>query len=320
LSQADDSERERIPVKSHAYGMRLLDFLEHRWPNVHRAYFRRLVLAEMVRVNRIIGTPYTTLRQGDVIDITRPPGEPPPRPRARAEVGAAARLVHAGEQVVLVDKPAGQGVEDAIAALGSSVPAGCKPVLRADVDACGLVVLAPTAAAHRTLTDAFASGRLSLEWWALVEGRITRADLRIDKALGPDRSRPGCVRAYARDAKRARPARTDVVVVETFGKHTLVRATPRTDRGHQLRVHLAAVHHAIVGDAQYGASAALLVSDCKRRYKPRVGVAERPIVQRLCLHAQRFSWQTEAGELAFESPLPKDLATALARLRRYSEP
>ena len=123
MPAADANENERIPVKPHAYGMRLLDFLEQRWPDVHRAYFRRLVLAEMVKVNRIIGTPYTTLRHGDVIDITRPPGEPPPRPKAR--------LLHSDEEFVVLDKAAGQSVEDALSALGADELRDAKPVLRA---------------------------------------------------------------------------------------------------------------------------------------------------------------------------------------------
>lgn len=311
---------ERIPVKSDSYGMRLLDFLERRWPEVHRAYFRRLVLAEMVKVNRIIGTPYTTLRQGDVIDITRPPGTPPPKPKARAAVSDQARIVHADDDIVVIDKPAGVALEQAIESLAAEIGAGAKAVLRIDAEASGLVALARTAAVQAALAQAHAHGELELQWLALVDQRVRRDSFTIDKALGPDRNHPGRVRAYESDAKKARPACTEVTVVEAFDRHTLVRAIPRTDRGHQLRAHLAAVHHPIIGDALYGAGPKLLVSQFKRRYRPRVGVQERPIVQRLCLHAARLRWQRGADDvLDIALPLPKTIEAALVRLRRYAE-
>jgi hypothetical protein len=81
------SELQRIPVDADDYGMMLLDYLERLWPDVHRAYFRRQVLAGLVRVNRIVGTPYTRLRNGDFIDMPKVEGRLPPRkagPRARS--------------------------------------------------------------------------------------------------------------------------------------------------------------------------------------------------------------------------------------------
>ncbi len=306
--------------------MRLLDFLERRWPDVHRAYFRRLVLAEMVKVNCFVGTPYTTLRYGDVIDITRPPGQPPPKPKSRAEEESKPRIVHTEADAVVVDKPAGMTVDAALQALRrdrpdlSGLPEASKPVLRMEADASGLMLLALTPAAHETLSEAFECGKLHIEWNALVDSPVRSDHMTIDKWLGPDRNRPGHVRVYEAEAKKGRPAHTVVTVEEVFDHHTLVRAIPLTDRGHQLRVHLAAAHHPIIGDASYGAGPSLLVSSFKRKYRPRVGVRERPIVQRLCLHATRLVWQRQdQNELTIESPLPKAMRSALVRLRRYAE-
>ncbi|HLU38798.1 MAG TPA: RNA pseudouridine synthase, partial [Planctomycetota bacterium] len=267
------------------------------------------------KVNRIIGTPYTTLRRGDVIDITRPPGTPPPRPRPRNTAPPVPRVVHEDADLLVVDKPAGTGLDEVLAALGG---AQGKPVLRVEAQASGLAVLARHPAALRAATEAFAAGRLTLTWVALVEGKVARATQAIEKALGPDRERPGFVRPYAAGHKRARAARTELEVVETFARHTLVHAVPRTDRGHQLRAHLAALHHPLVGDPDYGGAAALFVSELKRHYKPRVGVQERPLLQRLFLHASRLVLQRDDGALAVEAPLPAELAAALARVRRFS--
>lgn len=302
-----------------AYGMRLLDFLERRWPDVHRAYFRRLVLAEMVKVNRIIGTPYTTLRRGDVIDIARPPGEPPPRPRAQVAAPPVARLVHQDDHLVVVDKPAGMSVDAAIEALGEAVPEGLRATLRMDADASGLVLLARDVETAKQLAADFEAGLLEVEWLALVDGRVDQDTMVIDKALGPDRRHQGRVRVYERDAKRSRPARTELVTVEVFARHTSVRVVPRTDRGHQVRAHLASIHHPIVGDAQYGGGSELFVSAFKRKFRPRVGMQEQPILSRLCLHAAALCWRGEAGARQWSSATPKDIGAALTRLRRYAD-
>jgi len=312
-------EHERIAVQTDAYGMRLLDFLERRWPAVHRAYFRRLVLAELVKVNRIIGTPYTRLRQGDVVDITRPAGEPPPRPSPKAEAPARARLLHRGEGFAVVDVPAGVAVAAVQADLEGVVPAAARPVLRADVEASGVVLLADDAGAARALSAEFEAGRLTLAWLALVEGRVDRDRLTIDRPLGPDRRHPGRVRACEAGAKRSRPARTEVVTVEVFARHSLLRVVPLTDRGHQVRAHLASIHHPVVGDKSYGDGAPLLLSSFKRKYRPQVGVQERPLLARLALHAASLRRQSDAGEQEWTSPLPKDFAAALLRLRRYAD-
>ncbi|MEZ5965579.1 MAG: pseudouridine synthase [Planctomycetota bacterium] len=312
-------EHERIAVQTDAYGMRLLDFLERRWPEVHRAYFRRLVLAEMVKVNRIIGTPYTVLRRGDVIDITRPEGDVPPRPGPKTEVAPVVRVVESNATICVIDKPAGLDVDQVLQALGDASLADARPVLRVDAEASGLVVLARSAAAARALAVDFAEGRIELAWLALVDGRVDRDTLTLDMALGPDRRHPGRVRVYERDAKRSRPARTEVAAVEVFDRHSLLRVVPRTDRGHQLRVHLAAAHLPVVGDTTYGRGASLMISSFKRKYRPRVGVPERPILERLCLHAHELRYVGEAGERSWSSPLPKEIDAALQRLRRYAD-
>lgn len=313
-------EHERIPVQRDSYGMRLLDFLERRWPDVHRAYFRRLVLAQMVKVNRIIGTPYTTLRQGDVVDITRPEGEPPPRPRARSAPAPEPRLVHREAGWAVADKPAGATADDVVRALGHEVPASSKPVLRIDAEASGLVLLACEPGAAKALAESFTEGRIACTWTALVDGRVDRDELVIEKALGPDKRHPGRVRTYERDAKRSRPARTEVATVEVFRRHSLLRVVPRTDRGHQVRVHLASVHHPVVGDVVYGNGPTLLVSSFKRNYRPRVGLQERPILARLCLHAAALRLQDGDGkEHQWSSTLPREIEAALVRLRRYAD-
>jgi 23S rRNA pseudouridine1911/1915/1917 synthase len=206
-------------------------------------------------------------------------------------------------------------VEDAAAALDL---ASWKEGLRSDAAASGLVVMVPTVAAAVAFAKEVAAGRATITWAALVQGRVDRESELIDKPLGPDRRKPGMVRVYEEDKKRARPAQTQVDIVERFVRHTLVHAIPRTDRGHQLRAHLAATHHPVVGDEDYGGKATLKISAIKRDYKVKVGMRERPMLERLCLHATRVSIERPTGPLVFDSPLPYEIEKALVRLRRYA--
>lgn len=310
------SETQRIPVEADDFGMMLLDYLERRWPDVHRAYFRRLVLAGLVRVNRIVGTQYTRLRDGDFIDMPKVEGALPPRKPGPVRKQPVVELRHRDDALAVFDKPAGVKVHDAAEQLGLS---GWTEGLRSDEAASGLVVMVPSAAAAVAFAKEVAAGKASITWAALVQGNYD-ADMKvIDRPLGPDRRRPGMVRVYDGEQKRARPAVTEVEVVERFVRHTLLHCTPRTDRGHQLRAHLAATHHPVVGDEAYGGKPALKISAIKRDYKVRVGLPERPMLARLSLHAVRVRVARDGGDLEFSSPLPYDIEKALVRLRRYAK-
>ena len=101
---------------------------------------------------------------------------------------------------------------------------------------------------------------------------------------------------------RGKPARTHVAPLERFGAATLVQCTLETGRTHQIRVHLAAIGHPLVGDPAYG----------RRRASALV-----PPFHRQALHAIRLAFaHPKSGErLQFEAPLPDDMARLLSALR-----
>jgi 23S rRNA-/tRNA-specific pseudouridylate synthase len=93
---------------------------------------------------------------------------------------------------------------------------------------------------------------------------------------------------------------------------------PTTGRTHQLRVHLQSVGHAIVADRDYGGEP-LLLSRLKPGYKLRPGVVERPLVERMFLHAERLAFRDLDGrEVVVETPLPDELAVALRQLENFA--
>jgi RluA family pseudouridine synthase len=185
----------------------------------------------------------------------------------------------------------------------------------------GCLVLAKGLEGARWLDRCFRGRTVDKEYLALVEGVLRRDAFAIRRALGPDRRRPGKVTVVADGEKRSREAHTDVEVVERFGSHTLVRARPRTGRGHQIRAHLRSIGHPIVGDVDYGSKGPLLLSSVKRGYKARPGTVERPLLDRMFLHALRIAVPSpDGGEpVRAEAPLPAELQVVLDKLRRFAQ-
>jgi RluA family pseudouridine synthase len=233
-------------------------------------------------------------------------------------------ILYADEFLLVVDKPAevlsspGRGDAPnlpALLAAGGRVPAAQPPLLvhRLDRGASGVMVLARTPEAQRRLHELFMGRRVEKVYWALVQGYVT-ADGRVDLPLHVDRDRRRVVVAK-RDGK---PASTLYRVAERVAGHTWLECRPMTGRLHQIRVHLAAIGHPLAVDPRYGGVRALWLSRYKTGYRPSRRHEERPLINRLTLHAARLTFDHPAGTgpVSFEAPLPKDLRGTLRQLRR----
>jgi RluA family pseudouridine synthase len=189
-------------------------------------------------------------------------------------------------------------------------------VHRLDRDASGVILLARTPAAHRALSIQFEERTVVKVYHALVVGapaweeRTVRLPLRADG----DRRHRTVV-----DPQEGKPAVTRFRVLERFGRHTLLEATPETGRAHQIRVHLAAQGLPIVADPLYGDGQALYLSAIKPGYRGS-GTPERPLLARLGLHACALTVQhpTTGATLHFGAPYPKDLAATLRQLKKHA--
>ena len=171
-------------------------------------------------------------------------------------------------------------------------------VHRLDKDTSGLLLVAKDDAAHLALSRDLAAHQVERRYLALVQGRLPSADGTVDRPVGRhprDRKRMAVV------TKGGRAAVTHWRVLETFPAVQLVEATLETGRTHQVRVHLAAVRHPLVGDRTYGADPSLAA---------RLGV-DRPF-----LHAWRLAFRHPADGHTVEltEPLPPDLQGVLERL------
>lgn len=167
-------------------------------------------------------------------------------------------VVHEDAAVLVVDKPIGLATIPERDRAAPSVQRALEEargerlfvVHRLDKEVSGLLVLARTAEAHRTLSMAFEARTVHKTYVAWAHGRVPDELASVDAPLRQFGSgRMGV------DAARGKASRTEVVVVERAEGRTLIHAHPITGRRHQIRVHLHHVGHALLGDPLYGEAA-----------------------------------------------------------------
>lgn len=189
-------------------------------------------------------------------------------------------------------------------------------VHRLDKETSGVMLLARTAQAHRELNGQFERHEVSKVYHALVVGNPPWEQFLADQPLQADGDRR---HRTVVDARGGKPAATHLVVLERFKGYSLVEARPQTGRTHQIRAHLAALGHPLLGDMLYGNNPGLYLSELKPGFA-KTGCAECALMRRVGLHARslRFA-HPEMGEYrTIEAPYSKDFKAALRQLRRYS--
>jgi len=227
------------------------------------------------------------------------------------------RVVFEDEHLLVVSKPAGLVVHpapghssgtlvNALLARAGGAPAGGdaeRPgiVHRLDAGTSGLMIVAKDEATHAALTDALAARAVTRVYLALVEGIPDTATTTIDAPIGRstrDRKKMAVVAG-------GRSAVTEITVLERLPDTALVEARPITGRTHQIRVHLKAAGHPVVGDRVYGPN---------RKLAAALGL-DRPF-----LHAARLSFEhpSTGALIELDDPLPQDLAAALEAARTRS--
>jgi tRNA pseudouridine32 synthase/23S rRNA pseudouridine746 synthase len=176
--------------------------------------------------------------------------------------------IHVDDQLIVVDKPAGllavpgRSEPDCLAARVQAVWPDALVVHRLDMATSGLMLLARGAAVQRSLSQDFAARRVHKLYVAIVAGTVSGESGEIDLPLGadwPDRPKQRV------DMHHGKPALTRWQVLDRGVDSTRLALEPVTGRTHQLRVHLQAVGHTIVGDTLYanaGDAPRLLLHAC----------------------------------------------------------
>jgi 23S rRNA pseudouridine1911/1915/1917 synthase len=263
-----------------------------------RAKAQRLIDAGLVRVDGVVRPKRFVLSGGEAVEVDEPAAEPavdvPP---------AEFRIAYEDADLLVIDKPAGVVVHPGVGhaegtlvqALAGRVAGGPPErmgvVHRLDRDTSGLLLFARSEEVLASLQAALRARAITREYLALVEGRPPARRGTIDAPLGRDRR----VRTrMSTDTDDPHEAVTHFAVERALPEDTLLRVTLETGRTHQIRAHLLAIGHPVVGDAEYGG-------------------AKKYGLSRQFLHAERlaFNHPESGASVDLRAPLPEDLVRAL---------
>ena len=311
---------QRVLVEPEQDGSRLDSFLTALLPDRSRSQLQRLIKEGHVTGPVKDLRPSTPVRAGQEYAIDIPaPSTATPQPEA-----LPLRIVFEDPDVVVLDKPAGMVVHPAaghssgtlvnallhhvkdLSGIGGELRPGI--VHRLDRGTSGLMVVAKHDRAHQELSRQFRDREVEKEYAALVWG-VVHAGRRIDAPIGrDDKDR----QKMSTRARRARSAVTRVTWARHFRGVSLLKVAIHTGRTHQIRVHLSAIGHPIVGDATYGGVHRRVPHDLRPVMR-----LERPF-----LHAMRLSFThpSDGRRVDFDSPLPPDLESVVDEIEAIQEP
>jgi 23S rRNA pseudouridine1911/1915/1917 synthase len=303
-----------LTVPSDFDGHRLDRFLVSVLENHSRSQIQKLIADGHVRVERRNARANLTMHDGDRVTIELPEvarpdvaGEPIP-----------VDILYQDSDIAVLNKPAGMVVHPGaghasgtlvnallhhihdLSGIGGEARPGI--VHRLDRGTSGVMVIAKNDAAHQELARQFQDREVEKEYIALVWG-VVQAGRRIDAAIGRD---PVHRQKMSSRARRARHAVTRITRARHYRGVTLCQVAIHTGRTHQIRVHLSAIGHPIVGDSLYGGLHRRVPGDLRA-----VQRLERPF-----LHAERLAFihPRDGHRMEFTAPLPDDLVGILREL------
>jgi 23S rRNA pseudouridine1911/1915/1917 synthase len=292
-------------------GKRLDSFLHERLPEYSRSRLQSWIKQDRVQVNAAPGRASYILRPCDTVTLT-PIGLP--ALQAKPEE-LPLKILYQDNDVVVVDKPAGMVVHagaghshgtlvnallhhfGTLSGINGDIRPGI--VHRLDRETSGVMVIARTDLAHRSLAAQFQSRKVEKIYLTLVHGLLKPPHGRITTPIARDP-----VRRTRMTTKllSGRSALTEYKTLESFERFSYLEVRIGTGRTHQIRVHLASLRHPVVGDRLYGAPASL----------PGL-----PDPKRFFLHAHRLAFDSASTgrRITIESPLAPELAALLETLR-----
>jgi 23S rRNA pseudouridine1911/1915/1917 synthase len=307
----------KTEVPEHLAGKRLDQVAAQLFADYSRARLQEWIRTGCMQVNGQHKRPRDLVHTGQIILLQAE--QPVPDKQWQAQP-IALDIIYEDEALIVINKPVGLVVHPAAGnpdntlsnallyhcpALAQIPRAGI--VHRLDKDTSGLLVIAKTLPAHTELVRQLQAHTVQREYETIVTGLLI-AGRTIDTAMGrhPVQRKKRAVLEFGK------PAITHYRVVERFRAHTRLRVTLETGRTHQIRVHMAHIHHPIVGDKTYGG----------RLQLPRHASAE--LIKALrefnhqALHAQRLSLihPIRREPIEWTSSVPADMQNLLQVLRQ----
>jgi 23S rRNA pseudouridine1911/1915/1917 synthase len=316
-----------ISVVSEDAGKRLDQFLSARLETVSRARVQEMIAEGKVLVNDAPSKASLKLRGGERISVL---GEAQRAPLKAVAEEIPLDIVYEDDDLAVINKPAGMMVhagagstDDArnrgtlvnallhhlkiLSGVGGELRPGI--VHRLDKETSGLIVVAKNDAAHRKLSAQFAAREVKKKYVALVHGWVKQDSGTLTQSISRDRVRRTRMTTRLEGGRTAVTHYRVVRRLDTkFGKFTLLDIKIDTGRTHQIRVHLSAMGHPVVGDTMYGA--------------PRQARGNNTVIglERNFLHAAELQFQHPRSEemIALTSELPDELRAFLRKVEGQS--
>jgi 23S rRNA pseudouridine1911/1915/1917 synthase len=320
-----------VPVGLDSTGQRLDQFLAAR-VNVSRSRIQQLISEQKVLVDDRPSKASLKLRGGETITVI---GEPQrPKLRAIAE-DIPLDVVYEDDDLAVVNKPAGMMVHAGAGSTGdarnrgtlvnallhhmaslSKVSGELRPgiVHRLDKETSGLTVVAKNDEAHRKLSAQFAAREVKKKYIALVHGWMKKDSGTINQSISRDRVRRTRMTTRLSGGRSAITHYRVLRRLDTnYGKFTLLEVRIDTGRTHQIRVHMAALGHPVVGDTTYGAAREIR---SRKPVNPGKSAATFVTLPRNFLHAAELEFQhPRTGQtIGFENDLPPELLSFLQEI------
>jgi len=312
---ADTPVRLELKVPETAAGTRLDQLLSERFPEYSRSRLQRWIKSGRILLDGAVCRPRDKLRGGECV-VVEPLAE-----EEVADLGQAMALdiLYEDACLLVVNKPAGLVVHPAagnpdgtllngllahLPALAQVPRAGI--VHRLDKETSGLMVVAKSLTAQHALVKQLQARSVKREYRAVVQGVMTAGGT-VDAPI----ARHPVNRLRMAVVESGKPAVTHYRVLQRFRAHTYLKVNLETGRTHQIRVHMAHIHHPLLGDPLYGG-----------RLKLPAGAGEALVetlrsFRRQALHAERLELiHPETREAcAWEAPLPADMRQLLQVLQ-----
>jgi 23S rRNA pseudouridine1911/1915/1917 synthase len=308
ISPKLSKEKRMLSVQADEAGIRLDRYLTTALPGFSRTIVQQLIQDGEVLVNGRTSKSGYTLRVGDEVQVK----SLHMHDKAINIIPRSLPLdiIYEDEDLLVVNKAAGMVVHPApghhddtlVNALVARYPdimngdSGLRPgvIHRLDKDTSGLIIIARNAVTQSALAGQMKRHEIVKRYLALVEGIVAVDQGSIDAPIGRN---PRHRQQMAITVVKSREARTHFRVLDRFNRHTLLLLELETGRTHQIRVHLKAIGHPIVGDPVYGSGSVNRNFTIKRQF----------------LHAYqlKFTHPTTGKVINFEAPLPEDLQAIL---------
>ncbi|MDY3240215.1 MAG: RluA family pseudouridine synthase [Anaerovoracaceae bacterium] len=305
-----NSEKYTFFIDEESNGTRIDRVLSLLLAESSRSYIQKLIEKGNVTVDgQTCTSKKYKVSSGQQVDLLMPP----PENLSVEPENIPLDIVYEDEDVLVVNKPRGMVVHPAAGNYTgtlvnavlyhcgerlSSINGVIRPgiVHRIDKDTSGLLMIAKNNMAHESLSAQLAEHSITRRYTALVYHNLTEDEGTVDAPIGRDPKNRLRMAVTSLNSKRAV---THWKVLERFGRYTLIEARLETGRTHQIRVHMAYIHHPLVGDMVYGPKKQPLTEDGQM------------------LHARVLGFvHPRTGEyMEFERPLPPEFTAVLRKLR-----